>query len=89
MRRDFDKFVNQLRYQLKHTNQQSSIIRSELQPHRLSNDARVLESNTNTQEQFLPPPPPPKRVNNITPMHRPQETYNKSLEMFIEKVEKE
>ena len=30
LRKDFDKFVNQLRYQLKHTNQQSSTLRSEL-----------------------------------------------------------
>ena len=93
MRKDFDKFKNQLRYQLKHTNQQSSTFRSELQPHRSSNDAQVPESNTNMQEKFLPPPPPPppppKRIDNNTPMYYSKETYNKGLEMFIKKVEKE
>ena len=39
------------------------------------------------QEQFLPPPP--KRVNNSTPMYRFKKTYNKSLEMFIERIEQE
>ena len=57
--KDFDKFKNQLRYQLKHTNQQSSTFRSDLQQHCSSNDAQVPESNTNMQEQFVPPPPPP------------------------------
>ena len=61
--------------------------RSELQPHRSSNDAGGVELNTNSQEQFLPPPP--KRINNNTPMYRSKETYNKRLEMFIKKVEKE
>ena len=72
-----------LRYQLKHTNQQSSTFRSELQPHCSSNDAEILEPNINTQERL--PPPPPKRLNNNTPMYHSKETYNKSLEMFIKK----
>ena len=93
MQKDFNKFENQLRYQLKHTNQQSSTFRSELQPHLSSNDSQVPESNTNMKEQFLPPPPPlpppPKRIDNNSPMYYSKETYNKGLEMFIKKVEKE
>ena len=86
LRKDFDKFVNQLRYQVKHTNQQSSTFRSELQPHHSSNDADVLEPKPNTQESL---PQPPKRVNNNTPIYHSKEIYNKSLEMFMENVEKE
>ena len=37
-------------------------------------------------EQFLPPPS--ERLGNNIPMYRSKETYNKSLEMFIEKSEK-
>ena len=49
---------------------------------------RVQEPNTTTQEQFLPPPP--KRANNNnSPMYHSKGTYNKSLEMFTQKVEKE
>ena len=72
---------------MKLTNQASSTFKSALQPHRFSNAAQVLELNTNMQEQFLPPLP--KRVNNNTPTYSSKETYNKNLEMFIEKVEKE
>ena len=85
--KDFGKFDNQLKYQLKHTNQQSSTLRNELQPYHSSKDADVLEPNTNTHEQL--PPPPPKEVDNNTPMYRSKETYNRSLEIFIRKVKKE
>ena len=39
------------------------------------------------QEQFIPPPP--KKVNNSTPINRFKKTYNKSLQMFIERIEQE
>ena len=56
LRKDFDKFVNQLRDQFKHTNQQPTTFTSELQSHRSLNDAGAQEFKANTQEQ-LPPPP--------------------------------
>ena len=73
LRKVFDKFVNQSKYQLKHTNQQSSTLRSKLQAHRSSKVADVREPNTNPQEQLLPPPVP-KRVDNNTPMYHSKET---------------
>ena len=87
LQKDFEKFITQLRYRLK-LNQQSSTFRSELQQWHSSNDAQALEPNTNTQDQFQPPAPP-KRVDYNTPMYCSKKTYNKSLEMFIKKVEKE
>ena len=86
LRKDFGKFVNQIRYQLKHSNWQSSTLRSKLQPYRPSKDADVLEPNTNTQEQL--PSPPPKGFGNNTPVYHSKEAYNKSLKIFIEKVKK-
>ena len=83
LRKDFDKFVNQLRYQLKYNNQQSSSLRSELQPYCSSNNADMLEHNTNTQVQL--PSPPPERVYNNTPTNRTKGTYNKGLRNVYQK----
>ena len=34
-------------------------------------------------------PPPPVKTNRFAPLNRLKETYNKSLEIFIEKIEKD
>ena len=70
MRKDFDKFVNQLRFKARN----------------------IIEPNANTTNDVTINPgmnPPKKPESNIAPLYCTRETKYKSLETFIENMEKE
>ena len=83
LHKDFDKFVNQLRHEFKKQRtqhqEQGSSANNNLQSlwHQISNK----DENNNLL-------PPPIKTNKFTPLYRSKETDSKSLEMFIEKIEK-
>ena len=81
LRKNFTKFVNQLRFKLKqyqlnqdHQNQQE-----------LSN---LIQSKSLPNEASLPPPPP-RRDKRYGPLYNSKPTNNRSLELFIDNIEKD
>ena len=83
LHKDFDKFVNQLRYEFKkqHTQHQEQGISAIKEPQSLQHQISNKDENNNL-------PPPPVKTNKFEPLYRSKETGNKSLEMFIEKIGK-
>ena len=84
LRKDFYKFVNQLMYEFKKQRtqhqEQGISANNELQ------SVRHQISNKNENNNL---PPPPVKTNKFAPLYRSKETDKKSLEMFIEKIEKD
>ena len=70
MRKDFDRFVNQLRFKA----------RNIIEPN--ANTTNEVTTNTGTNA-------PKKTESNIAPLYRTRETNYKSLETFIENMEKD
>ena len=83
LRKDFDKFVNLLRYEFKKQRtqhqEQGISANNELQSvrHQISNK----DENNNL-------PLPSVKTNKFAPLYRSKEIDNKSLEMFIRKIKK-
>ena len=82
--KDFDKFVNQLRYEFKkhRTQHQEQGISA-------NNELQSLRHQISNKKENKNLPPPPVKTNKFAPLYRSKETDNKSLEMFIEKIEKD
>ena len=83
LRKDFDKFVKQLRYIFKklRTQHQEEGISAKNKPQSLQHQISNKDENSNL-------PPSPVKTSKFTPLYRSKETDNKSLEMFTEKIEK-
>ena len=75
VRKDFDKFVNQLRYKAFQSQQTTST-------NNLADEIDNTSSNTKTFE-------PPKKIVKHAPLFRSKETKHKSLELFISSLEKD
>ena len=84
LRKKFDKFVNQLRYEFKkqRTQHQEQGISA-------NNELQSLWYQISNKEENNNLPPPPVKTNKFPPLYRSNETDNKSLEMFIEKIDKD
>ena len=84
LRKKFDKFVNQLRYEFKkqRTQHQEQGISA-------NNELQSLWYQISNKEENNNFPPPPVKTNKFPPLYRLNETDNKSLEMFIEKTDKD
>ena len=84
LRKKFDKFVNQLRYEFKkqRTQHQEQGISA-------NNELQSLWYQISNKEENNNLPPPPVKTNKFPPLYRLNETDNKSLEMFIEKTDKD
>ena len=82
--KDFDKFANQLRYEFKkqHTQHQEQGISANNEPQSLQHQISNKDKNNNL-------PLPPVKTSKFAPLYCLEETNNKSLEMFIEKIEKD
>ena len=82
LRKDFDKFVKQLRYIFKklRTQHQEEGISAKNKPQSLQHQISNKDENSNL-------PPSPVKTSKFTPLYRSKET-DKSLEMFTEKIEK-
>ena len=78
--KDFDKFVNQLRYEFKkhRTQHQEQGISA-------NNELQSLRHQISNKKENKNLPPPPVKTNKFAPLYRSKETDNKSLEMFIDK----
>ena len=81
LHKDFDKFVNQLRYEFKkqrtqHQEQGSSA----------NNGLESLQHQISNKDENNNLAPPPIKTNKFAPLYRSKETDNKSLEMFIKKI---
>ena len=83
LRKDFDKFVNQWRYEFKKQRTQHQKQRSSA-----NTDLQSLRHQISNKDENNNLPPPPIKSNKFTPLYRSKETDNKSLEMFTEKIEK-
>ena len=83
LHKDFDKFVNQLRYEFKkqHTQHQEQGISANNALQSVQHQISNKDANNNL-------PPPPVKTNKFPPLYRSKEADNKSLEMFIEKIGK-
>ena len=84
LRKDFDTFVNQLRYGFKEQRTQH-----QEQGSSANNDLQSLQHQISNKDENNNLPPPPVKTNKFEPLYRSKETDNKSLEMFIEKIEKD
>ena len=84
LRKDFDEFVNQLRYEFKkqRTQHQEQGISANNKPQSLQHQTSNKDENNNL-------PPPPVKTSKFAPLYRLKETVNKSLEIFIKKIEKD
>ena len=84
LRKDFDKFVNQLDYEFKkqHTQRQE-------QGSSANNDPQSWQHKISNKDENNNLPPPPVKTNKFAQLHCLNETDNKSLEMFIKKIEKD
>ena len=83
LRKDFDKFVKQLRYVFKKllTQHQEEGISANNKPQSLQHQISNKDENSNLLLS-------PVKTSKFTPLYRSKETDNKSLEMFTEKIEK-
>ena len=83
LRKGFDKFVTQLRYEFKqrtlHQEQGSSA----------NNDLQSLRHQISNKDENNNLPPPPIKTNKFSPLYRSKETDTKSMEIFIENIEKD
>ena len=79
MRKDFTKFVNQLRFKLK----QSQLSQDHQNQQELSNP---IQSQDLPDEASLPPPPP-RQDKRCGPLYNSKPTNNWSLELFISNIE--
>ena len=84
LRKKFDKFVNQLRYEFKEQRTQH-----QEQGISANNELQSLWYQISNKEENNNLPPPPVKTNKFPPLYRSNETDNKSLEMFIEKIDKD
>ena len=84
LHKDFDQFVNQLRYKFKKqcTQHQEQGISAE-------NELQSLRHQISNKDENNNLPPPAAETNKFASLYRSKETDNKSLEMFIEKIEKD
>ena len=84
LRKDFDKFVNQLRYEFKkqRTQHQEQGISANNEPQSLQYQISNKDENNNL-------PPPPVKTSKFARLYRSKETDNKSVEVFIKKIEKD
>ena len=83
LHKDFDKFVNQLRYEFKkqHTQHQEQGISANNALQSVQHQISNKDANNNL-------PLPPVKTNKFPPLYRSKEADYKSLEMFIEKIGK-
>ena len=79
MRKDFTKFVNQLRFKLK----QSQLSQDHQNQQELSNP---IQSQDLPDEASLPPPPP-RQDKRCGPLYNSKPTNSWSLELFISNIE--
>ena len=81
LRKDFDEFFNQLRYEFKkqRTQHQEQLISANNKPQSLQHQISDKDENNNL-------PPPPVKTSTFAPLYRSKETVNKSLEIFIKKI---
>ena len=84
LRKKFDKFVNQLRYEFKKQRTQP-----QEQGISANNELQSLWYQISNKEENNNLSPPPVKTNKFPPLYRSNETDNKSLEMFIEKTDKD
>ena len=84
LRKDFDKFVNQWRYEFKKQ-------RTQHQEQGISgnNELQSAPHQTNNKDEENNFPPQLVKTNNFAPLYRSNETDNKNLENFIAKIEKD
>ena len=84
LRKDFDKFFSQVRYEFKkqRTQQQEQGISANNEPQSFQHQISSKDENNNL-------PPPPVKTSKFAPLYRSKETDNKSLEMFIKETEKD
>ena len=84
LHKDFDQFVNQLRYKFKKqcTQHQEQGISAD-------NELQFLRHQISNKDENNNLPPRPAETNKFAPLYRSKEMDNKSLEMFIEKIEKD
>ena len=84
LRKDFDKFVNQWRYEFKKQ-------RTQHQEQGISgnNELQSARHKTNNKDEENNFPPQLVKTNNFAPLYRSNETDNKNLENFIAKIEKD
>ena len=84
LRKDLDKFVNQLTYEFKkqRTQHQQQGISANSESQSLQRQISNKDENNNF-------PPPPVKSSKFAPLYRLKETDKKSLEMFIRKIEKD
>ena len=84
LRKGFDKFVNQLRYEFKkhRTQHQEQGISA-------NNELQSLRHQISNKDENNNLPPPPVKTNKFAPLYRSKKTDKKRLETFIEKIEKD
>ena len=80
LRKDFTKLVRQLRFKLK----QSQLSQDYQNQQELSNPIQ----SQNLPDEDLLPPPPPGQDKRYGPLYNSKPTNNRSLELFIDNIEK-
>ena len=84
LRKDFDKYVNKLRYGFK-----KPCTQHQEQGVSANNELQSVRHQVSNKDENNNLPPPSVKTNKFAPLYRLNETDNKSLEMFIEKIEKD
>ena len=84
LRKEFDKFANQLRYEFKKQGTQH-----QEQGISANNEPQSLQHQISNKDENNSLPPPPVKTSKFAPLYHSKETNNESLEMFIQKIEKD